>query len=65
MQKGDISKAFYVPYIMLHDTSMMGVEIIKTLIKQDHRLNNYIEYVLEVVIMEQRWVFNRKWKDFN
>jgi hypothetical protein len=35
------------------------------LIKHDSRLNNYIEYVLEVVIMEKRWVFNRKWKDFN
>lgn len=43
----------------------MNVEIIRTLIKQDSRLNNYIEYVLEVVILEKRWMFNRKWKDFN
>lgn len=43
----------------------MNVEIIRTLIKQDSRLNNYIEYVLEVVIFEKRWMFNRKWKDFN
>jgi hypothetical protein len=43
----------------------MNVEIVKTLIKQDNKFNNYIEYVIEVVIMERRWVFNRKWKDFN
>lgn len=43
----------------------MNVEIIRTLIKQDHKFNNFIEYVLEVVIMERRWTFNRKWKDFN
>lgn len=43
----------------------MSVEIIRTLIKQDHKFNNFIEYVLEVVIMERRWTFNRKWKDFN
>jgi hypothetical protein len=59
------SKSFYVPYIIVSDASIMNVEIIRTLIKQDSRLNNYIEYVLEVVILEKRWMFNRKWKDFN
>jgi hypothetical protein len=59
------SKSFYVPYIILNDPTVMNVEIIRTLIKQDTKLNNYIEYVLEVVIMEKRWIFNRKWKDFN
>jgi hypothetical protein len=59
------SKSFYVPYIILSDAGIMNVEIIRTLIKQDSRLNNYIEYVLEVVILEKRWMFNRKWKDFN
>jgi hypothetical protein len=54
-----------VPYIILSDPQVMNVEIIKTLIKQDNKFNNYTEYVIEVVIMERRWVFNRKWKDFN
>lgn len=44
---------------------MINVEIIRTLIKQDSKSNNYIEYVLEVVLMKRRWQFNRRWKDFN
>ena len=37
----------------------------RTLIKEDSRRNNYIEYVIEVSLLGQKWALNRKFKDFS
>lgn len=37
----------------------------RTLIKEDSKRNQYIEYVIEVNLLGQRWIVNRKWKDFS
>jgi len=41
------------------------LEILRTLIKQDNRGKNYVEYMLEVNLPDKKWSFNRRWKDFN
>ena len=37
----------------------------KTLIKEDSKRNNYIEYVIDVNLMGQKWPLHRKFKDFS
>jgi hypothetical protein len=36
----------------------------RTLIKEDARKNNYLEFVIDVHLFRQKWAVNRKFKDF-
>lgn len=43
----------------------ISAKIVKTLIKEDSKRNNYIEYVIDVNLLGQKWMVNRKFKDFS
>lgn len=59
------SSSFYVPYVLIQESSHLSARIAKTLIKEDSKRNNYIEYVIHVDLLGQRWAVNRKFKDFS
>lgn len=54
-----------MPYVTIDKAEYLESKIIRTLIKEDSRRNSYIEYVIEVNLLDQKWVLNRKFKDFS
>ena len=59
------SSSFYVPYVNIQKPEYLLAKIVRTLIKEDNKRNNYIEYVIDVNLLGQRWSANRKFKDFS
>ena len=57
-------KSFLVPYLTFSEDQIQ-LEILRTLIKQDNKGNHYLQYVLGVELLNKKWTFNRRWKDFN
>lgn len=59
------SSSLYVPYVLIHKSEYLSSKIVRTLIKEDSKRNNYIEYVIDVSLQGQKWSLNRKFKDFS
>jgi len=51
--------------VLIQKPEYIHAKIVRTLIKEDSKKNNYIEYVIDINLLGQKWTVNRKFKDFS